>query len=106
MSPCRSLSTPGCVLTINIPAVQEYIGERRVAQKESLEGNIGDLKLECEGIVADLRSTRYATFQQDVDTIVEDLEERVAHIHELVATSEKFRSYCEDFGLPEVRSCF
>lgn len=67
-----------------------------------MEGNIGDLKLECEGIVADLRSPQYATFQQDVDTIVEDLEERVVHIQELVSASEKFQSYCEEFGMPEV----
>lgn len=84
--------------------VQEFIGERRAAQKEALEGNVGDLKLECEGIVADLRSPQYATFQQDVDTIVEDLQERVAHIQELVSASEKFQAYCEEFSMPEVIS--
>lgn len=82
--------------------LQEFIGEQRAAQKDSLEANVGDLKMECEGIVADLRSPQYATFQQDVDTIVEDLEERVAHIQELVSASEKFHSYFEEFGMPEV----
>lgn len=47
---------------------------------------------------------RYATFEQDVDVVVEDLTERLEHMRELTRDAEKYGTYNEELNMPEVRN--
>lgn len=45
---------------------------------------------------------RYSTFEQDVDVVVEDLQERMEHMKELSRNAEKFANFNEKLAIPEV----
>ena len=62
------------------------------------------LREEAETMALDLKKGMYIDNESDVLDVVEDLQERVAHMAEMKAACERFKLYQEELGLPEVRT--
>jgi hypothetical protein len=82
---------------------KEFLGECQADKRAALAANVTALQDECKEMAAEVKGARYATFEQDVDVIVEDLRERVAHVDELQRLAVTYKAYTAEFGLPEVR---
>lgn len=84
---------------------KEFIGECQADKRAALAAKVTALQDECAEMAVEVKGARYATFEQDVDVIVEDLRERVAHVEVLRQAAERYKAYAAEFGLPEVWLC-
>jgi hypothetical protein len=83
-----------------------YIAGETSSQVAALQNSVAGASRESGEIVEEIRCSRYMTFEQDVEAIVEDLKERMTHMATLEQQNTQWGAYAAQLGLPEVGAPF
>jgi hypothetical protein len=81
----------------------KFLTAGRAAQQAALLASRDAAAAEAASMSAEVAEARYATFESDVDVVVEDLRERVAALAALRQQADAHAAYARALGLPEVR---